>query len=242
MNIAIITARGGSKRIPHKNIKAFCGKPILLYPIQAALESGLYDEVMVSTDDPEIARIAAGAGAKVPFMRSEAASNDFASTADVLTEVLQEYQKRGKEFETMTCLYPTAPFVNAKKLRRAMELLESQNADSVIPVVAFSYPPQRGMVVDNGLLKMKWLEYLKSRSQDLEPFYHDAGQFYVMRVSSFLQQRLLLMERTVPLFVPELEAQDIDNESDWKLAEIKFQYGEKTFYERQKPEADRIGI
>lgn len=242
MNIAIITARGGSKRIPHKNIKAFCGKPILLYPIQAALESGLYDEVMVSTDDPEIARIAAGAGAKIPFMRSEAASNDFASTADVLTEVLQEYQKRGKEFETMTCLYPTAPFVSAKKLRRAMELLESQNADSVMPVVAFSYPPQRGMVVDNGLLKMKWLEYLKSRSQDLESFYHDAGQFYVMRVSSFLQQRLLLMERTVPLFVSELEAQDIDNESDWKLAEIKFQYGEKTFYERQKPEADRIGI
>lgn len=224
MNIAIITARGGSKRIPRKNIKPFCGKPILIYPIQAALESGLYDEVMVSTDDPEIARIAISAGAKVPFMRSGTASSDFASTVDVLTEVLEEYRKRGKEFETMTCLYPTAPFITAKKLRRAMGLLVSKHADAVMPVVAFSYPPLRGMVVDNSLLKMKWPEYIKARSQDLETFYHDTGQFYVLRVSSYQQQRLLLMEHTVPLFVPELEAQDIDNESDWELAEIKFQY------------------
>ena len=139
--IAIITARGGSKRIPHKNIKEFCGQPIICYSIKAALSSGIFDEVMVSTDDEEIAAIARSAGASVPFMRSSENANDFATMDDVLREVLGQYRDIGREFETFCCIYPTAPFVTAKKLQDAKALLDT--ADSVMPVVAFSFPPQR---------------------------------------------------------------------------------------------------
>lgn len=143
-SIAIITARGGSKRIPRKNIKSFCGKPIIAYSIDAAVQSGLFEEVMVSTDDEEIAGIARQCGARVPFMRSSENAGDYASTDDVLLEVLMAYKEQGKEFASFCCLYPTAPFVTAEKLRTAMGLLEK--ADSVMPVVAFSFPPQRCMV------------------------------------------------------------------------------------------------
>ena len=145
--LAIITARGGSKRIPGKNIREFCGKPILAYSVEAAVYSGLFDEVMVSTDDREIAEIGKQYGARVPFYRSERTSDDYATTNDVLLEVLEEYEKRGEYFEAACCLYPTAPFVTAEKLKNAMELLLVSDADTLIPVVAFSYPPQRAMVV-----------------------------------------------------------------------------------------------
>lgn len=223
MNIAIITARGGSKRIPRKNIKDFCGVPIITYSIAAALESGLYQEVMVSTDDGEIADIARRAGASVPFMRSTDTSSDYATTSDVLYEVLEEYRKMGTDFKYMTCLYPTAPFITAEKLESAMELLLRTDADSIIPVVQFSFPPQRCNVIRDGLLEMKWPENLSIRSQDLEPLYHDCGQFYVAKVTSFLAHKQLLMPQTRPLILPEEEVQDIDNESDWRLAEIKYQ-------------------
>ena len=143
--IAIITARGGSKRIPGKNKKDFLGKPIICYSIEAAISSGFFDEIMVSTDDEEIAKIAKEAGASVPFMRSAATSNDFAGTSDVLLEVLDEYEKRGREFDYMVCIYPTAPFVTAEKLKNAMKILTEEKASGVMPVVAFSFPPQRGM-------------------------------------------------------------------------------------------------
>ena len=221
-SIAIITARGGSKRIPRKNIKEFCGKPIITYSIEAALHSGLFTEVMVSTDDEEIARIAEQAGAKVPFMRSGENAGDYASTDDVLLEVLDRYRKQGREFETFCCLYPTAPFVTAEKLQKAMQMLEK--ADSVMPVVAFSYPPQRCVVLnEQGELRMKWPEHARTRSQDLEPYYHDCGQFYCCRTAPFLQYRTTDLPRMLPMIMSEMEVQDIDNQDDWAIAELKYQ-------------------
>jgi len=218
--IAIITARGGSKRIPKKNIKEFCGKPIIAYSIEAALNAALFDEVMVSTDSVEIADVARMYGAKIPFMRSPATSDDYATTAYVLREVLREYKELGQEFGSMACLYPTAPFITSEKLRRAFSILEAEDVDSVQPVVAFSYPPMRCMVIQDGIAKMKWPEYARTRSQDLEPLYHDCGQFYVYRVPSFLEGKGM---RVAPMITNELEVQDIDNETDWKLAELKYQ-------------------
>lgn len=221
--IAIITARGGSKRIPKKNIKEFCGKPILAYSIQAALDSGLFDEVMVSTDSEEIAGIARQYGASIPFMRSEETSGDYATTADVILEVLREYEKLGKHFDYTVCIYPTAPFVTPDKLQQAYGLLKNSDAVMVMPVVAFSYPPQRGYIQSEGRLQMKWKENFNKRSQDLEKMYHDSGQFYFYRTERYKEKRGQIMEGIVPLVVDELEVQDIDNESDWKLAELKYQ-------------------
>ncbi|MBO5336735.1 MAG: pseudaminic acid cytidylyltransferase [Lachnospiraceae bacterium] len=221
--VAIITARGGSKRIPRKNIREFCGKPILAYSINAALSAGIFDTVMVSTDDNEIAEIARSYGAEVPFMRSEATANDYAATNDVVKEVLDTYAKHGECFDIACCIYPTAPFLTGETLKKAVELLEENQADSVIPVVRFGFPPQRSVVVEEGMLQFKWPEYMFSRSQDLQPFYHDAGQFYCMRTESFLAENRLFMTKTVPLELSEMEVQDIDNEVDWKLAELKYQ-------------------
>ena len=244
-SIAIITARGGSKRIPRKNIRDFCGRPILLYSIEAALQAGVFDTVMVSTDDEEIAHIARDAGAAVPFLRSEKTSDDFATTADVLLEVLDRYAERGETFTTGCCIYPTAPFVTAKKLCDGMHRLSETGADSLIPVVRFSYPVQRGMVIraagasgndkasdgtatgaDSaaGLVRLVFAqpEYLNARSQDLEPYYHDVGQFYCFKVDSFRKNRHMMVGHVIPLEVPETEVQDIDNETDWKLAELKY--------------------
>lgn len=221
-SIAIITARGGSKRIPRKNIKPFLGKPMLVYSIEAALESGIFDEVMVSTDDEEIADIAKAAGAVVPFYRSEKTANDFATTSDVILEVLEEYAKRGKEFDSFCCIYPTAPFITPERLKEGMELLMEKKPDSVMPVVSFSFPPQRCVVIEDGKLVPKWPENMPKRSQDLEPYYHDCGQFYCVNVKRFLEEKAILMPNTLPLLLSELEVQDIDNEVDWKLAELKY--------------------
>ncbi len=220
--IAIITARGGSKRIPGKNKKDFLGKPIICYSIEAAISSGLFEEIMVSTDDEEIAGIAKEAGASVPFMRSAASSNDFASTDDVLMEVLEEYEKRGRVFDYMACIYPTAPFVTAEKLKNAMNILIEEKASGVMPVVSFSFPPQRGMVVRNGRLEYCYPENALKRSQDLEAIYHDCGQFYCYNVQKYRACRGNLPDGYVPVVVDETEVQDIDNFSDWKLAEIKY--------------------
>ena len=221
-SIAIITARGGSKRIPKKNIKEFCGKPIIAYSIEAAINSGLFDEVMVSTDSEEIAAIARQYGAKVPFFRSEATSNDFASTRDVLVEVLDKYAEMGQTFDIMACIYPTAPFVTAQKLKSAVETLANSDADGVMPVVAYSFPPQRAMVVRDGCLEFQYPEYKSARSQDLEPIYHDCGQFYVYRADVYMGKKAGT-GKTLPIETPETEAQDIDNLSDWMIAEIKYE-------------------
>lgn len=221
-SVAIITARGGSKRIPRKNIKEFLGKPIIVYSIEAAISSCIFDEVMVSTDDEEIAEIAKKAGAKVPFMRSEGLANDFATTTDVVGEVLECYKNIGREFDFACCIYPTAPFVSSKCLKEAVEMLENTQADSVIPVVRFGFPPQRGLVIRKEQLMFKWPEHTFTRSQDLEPFYHDAGQFYCLNTKSFFEQRSLFMKNTLPLVRDEREVQDIDTMEDWVMAELKY--------------------
>lgn len=220
--IAIITARGGSKRIPGKNIKEFCGKPILAYSIEAALQSGIFDTVMVSTDSEEIAEVARTYGAEVPFYRSEETSGDFATTNDVLLEVLHEYEKRGEYFELGCCIYPTAPFVTAEKLKSGVDALLESDADTLIPVVAFSYPLQRAMVVEDGRLVFKYPEYLDSRSQDLQPHYHDVGQFYLFRTEAFKQNKKLMLGNILPMVISEMEVQDIDNQTDWEIAEMKY--------------------
>ena len=186
--IAIITARGGSKRIPGKNIKAFCGKPVIAYSIEAALHSGLFAEVMVSTDSRQIAETARSYGAKIPFFRSSKNADDHATTSDVILEVLRAYQERGQEFDTVCCIYPTAPFLTSEKLKTAIQLMEEhpqqKQPAAVIPVVPFSYPPQRCFIINKEqYAEYKYPEYLCARSQDLEKQYHDAGQFYVYPVS-----------------------------------------------------------
>ncbi len=221
--IAIITARGGSKRIPGKNIKEFCGKPILAYSIEAAIASGVFDTVMVSTDDEKIAEVATRYGAEVPFFRSPETSNDFAVTAQVLEEVFQEYRNRGQSFDFACCIYPTAPFILPERLINAMDDLMTSGTDSVLPVVRFSFPPQRGVIVEDGYLQYIYPEHRNTRSQDLVPQYHDAGQFYCINTKSFEEQKTLIMKKTKPIILPELEVQDIDSEEDWKLAEVKYQ-------------------
>ena len=221
--LAIITARGGSKRIPRKNIKDFCGKPIIAYSIEAALDSGVFDEVMVSTDDEEIAEIAMQYGAKVPFYRSEATSNDFATTNDVLQEVLAEYEKRGQEFDAFCCMYPTAPFISAERIRTAMNMLEASDVEKVFPVVAFSFPPQRAVVIREGKLEPSHPEFMYARSQDLEKQYHDAGQFYCFKTQAYKQNKGFWSGNILPLELSELEVQDIDTLTDWEIAEMKWQ-------------------
>lgn len=221
--LAIIPARGGSKRIPRKNIKPFLGQPIIKYSIDAALESKIFNEVMVSTDDHEIADLAKKYGAKVPFMRSEKNADDYATTRDVLIEVLEEYKQRGFEFEHLCCIYPTAPFVKSEKLKQGFELLTLKKADAVIPVTRFSYPIQRAFKIEDGRLTRMWPEYEKARSQDLEPAYHDVGQFYWYKVSSFLNRKNKSAYKTIPMLIPEMEMQDLDNNDDWIIAEMKYQ-------------------
>lgn len=222
MKIAIITARGGSKRIPRKNIKLFLGKPIIQYSIEAALKSNIFDEVMVSTDDKEIAEIAVSLGAKVPFFRSNKNSDDYSTTFDVLEEVILDYKKIGVNFQYLCCIYPTAPFVTSEKLVYAMEKLINENVDCVLPIVEYSYPIQRSLKIENERVIMNWPENYFSRSQDFQSVFHDCGQYYCMKTESMLEQMKLFATNTSPVITSELEVQDIDNEIDWKIAQIKY--------------------
>ncbi|MDD4394486.1 MAG: pseudaminic acid cytidylyltransferase, partial [Bacteroidales bacterium] len=185
-NIAIIPARGGSKRIPRKNIKDFLGKPIIAYSIEAAIQSNLFEEIMVSTDDEEIAEVAERFGAKVPFMRSAETANDFASTNDVLEEVIANYEKQNIVFENMCCIYATAPLIQSNKIIEAYHRLVSSEFSMVYPVVPFSYPIWRCLDMDeNGALKRHWSEFENSRSQDLPVEYHDTGTFYWYKIEEW---------------------------------------------------------
>ena len=219
--LAVITARGGSKRIPRKNIKEFCGKPILVYSIEAAQQAQIFDEIMVSTDDTEIAEVAEQYGASVPFLRSAEAADDFADTDTVLREVVQEYKRRGSIIENLCCLYPTAPFVTGEVLCRAYDLFRKTEADELVPIVRFSYPPQRGFVMDGDSLQYRWPEYKDMRSQDIEPIYHDAGQFYFMRAKALFRSSEDAYKRAA-FILDEMQVQDIDTIEDWALAELKF--------------------
>jgi N-acylneuraminate cytidylyltransferase len=221
-NLCIIPARGGSKRIPRKNVKDFLGKPIIAYSIETALESNLFDEVMVSTDDDEIAEIAKNYGAKVPFMRSEENADDFATTADVLIEVITNYQKLNKYFNIACCMYPTAPLIKQEYLKKSYDLLIEKKFDSVFPIVKFSYPIFRALKIEDNKTRMIWEENLKKRSQDLPEAFHDAGQFYWFDVKKLLSNNILFSENAGAIEIAETEVQDIDNETDWKIAEIKY--------------------
>lgn len=224
-DICIIPARGGSKRIPRKNIKDFLGKPIIAYSIETAISSGLFDEVMVSTDDKEIAEVAMNYGAKVPFLRSSKSSDDFATTSDVLEEVLLELSSRGRDFNKACCLYPTAPFVTSDSLKEGKKILKESGADTAFPVVSFGYPIWRGLKKDDsGKVEMIWKEHLNSRSQDLEEVFHDAGQWYWFDVKRFLLKKRLFTENTRAIELSPLGVQDIDNLHDWHLAELKYGY------------------
>lgn len=223
-NLCIIPARGGSKRIPRKNIKNFLGKPIIAYSIEKALESGLFDEVMVSTDDQEIAEVAIMYGAKVPFMRSRQNADDFATTTDVLFEVITQYENNDKKFDYACCIYPTAPLIKAEKLQMGFEKLKNGHFNTVFPAVEFSYPIWRGLKKSsNQEFKMVWPENLNKRSQDLEVVYHDAGQWYWFEVESFKKDQKLFGDRTSCVVLEATEVQDIDNIVDWKLAELKYE-------------------
>ena len=218
-NLCIIPARGGSKRIPRKNIKSFLGKPIIAYSIETALETGLFEEVMVSTDDDEIAAIARQYGATVPFMRSAETASDFATTADVLKEVLAKYKSLGREFDNLCCLYATAPLVREKDIIAAFDRLRNSDFTCVYPVTRFSYPIWRCLdLADDGTLTRHWPEFENSRSQDLPEAYHDAGTFYWYKTRRWLSNDI----KIGGIEIDETAVQDIDNESDWILAEMKF--------------------
>lgn len=223
-NLAIIPARGGSKRIPRKNIRNFLGKPIISYSIQSAINSLLFEEVMVSTDDDEIKSVAKFFGASVPFMRSENNSNDFSTTFDVIEEVVNAYKKQGREFENICCIYPCAPFLLEKKIKEAHDLLLDQDFDTVFPVIRYGFPIQRSLKINqSGKINFLYPEYALTRSQDLPPSFHDAGQFYWINVKACMNQKMVVTSNTGCLEVSELEAHDIDNEIDWKIAELKYQ-------------------
>lgn len=221
--LCIIPARAGSKRIPNKNLKDFLGKPIMAYSILTALNSNLFDEVIVSTDSKEISDIASKYGAGTPFIRSEKNSNDYATTFDVIREVLSFYDKKGIQFEEACCLYATAPLTTTMKLHQALRLLNSKNFITVFPVIRYGTAIQRAMTknLDNRMQLLQ-PEYELVRSQDIEPSFHDAGQFYFFKVKQTLICGKLYTENTGILEISENEGQDIDSEIDWQLAELKY--------------------
>lgn len=222
MKVAIIPARGGSKRIPRKNVRMFRGKPMLVWSIEAAQAAQIFDEVMVSTDDAEIAAVAEGAGAAVPFPRSAATSDDFSTTADVLLEVLGAYRRRGAHIQEACCIYATAPFVRADDLRRGWDEMQAHGLDAVFPVARFDYPIWRSLRRgQDGRVSMNFPEYHKARSQDVEPAFHDAGQWYWFSAEALARQGSLMGPNTGSLLLPSQYVQDIDTEEDWRLAEWK---------------------
>lgn len=224
MNLAIIPARGGSKRIPRKNILDFLGKPIIAYSIEAAISCDLFDEVMVSTDDQEIAEVARKFGATAPFMRSKENSDDFSGPGDVALEVIRYYEKAGKNFDTCCCIYATAPLIQATRLIEGYNLIQNSKFDTVYPVAKFNSPIWRSYKIENnGQLLFNFPENEKKRSQDLPDTFHDAGQFYWFKIPQFLQlnNKNVFGNIKGAIVLDDLEVQDIDNMNDWELAELK---------------------
>jgi pseudaminic acid cytidylyltransferase len=221
-NLAIIPARGGSKRIERKNIKSFLGEPIISYSINKAIDSKLFKEIIVSTDDFEIKNIAINYGASVPFMRSTINSDDYATTMDVIQEVVNNLASQGKYFDYVCCIYPTAPLIDIYDLLKGFELIQNNNVDMVLPVTKFDFPILRSFVMDeSGCLKMKWPEFKNSRSQDLENFYHDCGQWYWYNTTSINSQSF---DKIKSVELDKVNVQDIDDLDDWALAELKYGY------------------
>lgn len=222
MHIAIIPARGGSKRVPRKNIREFCGRPMIAWPIATALESGLFDHIIVSTDDMEIADVAHDAGAEVPFSRPLGLADDYTGTTDVIAHALSWAANVGWEVDAACCIYPTAAFILADDLRQAHQLLD-QECDYAFAAVRYGHPPQRGfMHSDGGGLRLVQPEYENTRTQDLPPIYHDAGQFYWGKAAAWMERLPLFGSRARFIDLPPWRAQDIDREEDWMMAELVF--------------------
>jgi len=222
-NLAIIPARGGSKRIPRKNIKPFLGKPIIAYSIEAAIQSNLFDEVMVSTDDIEIAEIAKKYGATVPFLRSSDNANDFAVLADVIEEVLEQYKKnKNLKFDTICCIMATNPFVNPYVIKDSCEKLIKSKGESLIAVTKCNPPIQRTFEIKDGILSFVYPEHFYTRTQDLSAHYFDAGSFFWVKVDAFKIHKKGITNKTIPYILQDEFVQDIDTMSDWKLAELKY--------------------
>lgn len=221
-NIAIITARGGSKRIPKKNIKEFMGKPMIAYAIDACLESGIFDEIMVSTDCNEIAEISKKYGAKIPFLRSEKTANDFATTYEVLEEVINEYKKNDEEFDNICCVYPCVPFLNPKSLIEAYAKFREKNASAIIPVCKYPVPIEWAMKIEDDYLVPNDRGAQNIRSQDIISKYFDAGMFYFCKTNIMLKCKSLVPENTLGYIIDDSQCQDIDTKEDWDIAEIKY--------------------
>ncbi len=221
--ICIIPARGGSKRIPRKNIRSFCGKPIIAWPIAAARHSGLFERVVVSTDDSEVAAVAHQWGAEIPFIRSKNLADDFTGTADVILDAVERLEKQKKMYDVVCCAYPTAAFLSEKYLQIGCDLVVNQAAPAAYSVAPFAYPIYRAQKInEQSCLEMIWPEYQNVRSQDLPETYQDAGQFYCIQKGSLLQHRTLFPAGSRPVVIPRLLAHDIDNEEDWMYAELLF--------------------
>lgn len=220
--IAIIPARGGSKRIPRKNIKDFFGKPMISYAINACKDAGIFSKIMVSTDSEEIAAVAKLFGADVPFFRSQETSSDFATTSDVLCEVITNYKTLGLDFEFVCCVYPCVPFLTGASLKDAFEEFISTNVNGLHPVCKYPAPPEWSMKIVDGVLIPNNPELLNIRSQDLVPQYFDAGMFYFLKTAALLDQMTLVPVTTKGYIMNEKDVQDIDTLEDWESAELKY--------------------
>jgi len=223
INVAVIPARGGSKRIPGKNIKNFAGKPIISYSIEAAKASGIFDRIIVSTDSEDIADVARSAGAEVPFARPSELSDDHTPTAPVLEHAVKWLESKGCISKYLCCIYPTAPFVRSEDLIRGYELLIEDSVSSVFSVTEFEFTIFRGLKInDEGFIEMFWSEHELTRSQDLPQAYHDAGQFYWLDSEKFLENKKLYAKDAKPIILPRVLVQDIDTLEDWETAEIMY--------------------
>mgnify|MGYP000613173252 CR=1 FL=1 len=223
MNICVIPARGGSKRIPRKNIKEFNGKPIIAYSIEAAFESNCFDQIIVSTDDIEIKEIAKKYGAKVPFIRPAELSNDYVVTFKVIKHAIEWMEINNKNIENVCCLYPTAPFVQSQIISKAFKKFQDLNADYCFSLTSFPFPIQRAIKIDqNDKIDMFNPDQFSSRSQDLEDAFHDAGQFYWGKAQAFKDEVPLFSEVSIPYMLPRYLVQDIDTNEDWIRAEVMY--------------------
>ena len=223
MNICVIPARGGSKRIPRKNIKEFNGKPIIAYSIEAALKSNCFDQVIVSTDDDEIAEVAKKYGAQVPFLRPDELSNDYAGTIPVIKHAIEWMEDNKNSVENVCCLYATAPFIRPQIISQAYQQLNNSKADYCFSVTSFVFPIQRAIkIVEKNKVSMFYPEHFNTRSQDLEEAYHDAGQFYWGYPKSWSKGVTMFSDRSAPVVLPRYRVQDIDTIEDWKRAEVLF--------------------
>ncbi|RME27668.1 MAG: pseudaminic acid cytidylyltransferase [Candidatus Zixiibacteriota bacterium] len=221
MRLAIIPARGGSKRIPYKNIRSFRGKPMLAWPIEAARASGLFDHIVVSTDDTRVAEVARNAGAEVPFMRPAELSDDHTGTGAVARHALEWVIDHWERPDNVCLLYATAPFVTPNRLEEGYRRLQDSDAQIVFTATSFPFPIQRAIrLTPEGRAEMFQPEHLMTRSQDLEPAYHDAGQFYWARTEAILDGISAFSHHAIPMILPRHEVQDIDTEEDWRRAEL----------------------